>query len=93
MTYPKSRTSFDVGGFLDSAGGTGKETVEAGVCGTVKETVEAVVGNDTDNEGGIVSDVMRGACIEKYRTDTKNTTSADTKYLWRDYRTCILFEF
>ena len=71
MTYPKSRTSFDVGGFLDSAGGTGKETVEAGVGGTGKETVEAGVGNDTDNEGEIVSDTMKGTCVEKYGADSR----------------------
>ena len=64
----KSRTSFDAGGSLVSAGGIGKETVEAGV------------GNGTDRERGTVSDAVRGAYLEKYGLDSKNVTSAYTKY-------------
>jgi len=41
----KFRTGFDASGSLVSAGGTGEETVKAGV------------GNDTDSEKGTVSDM------------------------------------
>ena len=58
----KFHAGFDAGGSLVSAGGTGKETIEAGV------------GNDTDNEGGIVSDAVGEACVEKYETNS------NTKY-------------
>jgi len=59
-------------GSLVSADDTGKETVEAGV------------GNDTDSEGGTVSDTVSGICVEKYGTDSKNVTSAGTKYFMVD---------
>ena len=64
----KSRTDFYVGGSLVSAGGTGEATIEAGI------------GNDTNNEGETVSDMVTGTCVEKYGTDSKNVTSTDTKY-------------
>jgi len=47
--------------------------------GPGEKTVEAGVGNDTDSEGGTVSDIMTGTCGE-YETESKNVTSADTKY-------------
>ena len=44
--YLNSHTGFNVGGSLVSAGGTAKETVEAGV------------GNGTDSEGGTILDAV-----------------------------------
>jgi len=64
----KSRTGFDTGGSLVSLGITGEKIVETGV------------GNDTDSEGGTVSDMVSGTYVEKYGTDSKNVTSSDTKY-------------
>ena len=64
----ETRTGFDVGGSIVSAGGTGKKALSAGV------------GNDTDSEGGTISDMVTRTCVEKYGTDSKNVTSADRKY-------------
>jgi len=66
--YLKSLTGFNAGGSVVSVGGTGKETLSTGL------------GNDIDSEGGTVSDMLTEAC-EKYETDSKNVSSADTKYL------------
>jgi len=55
-----------------STGGTGEEIIEAGV------------GNDTDNEVGTVSAIVIRTCGEKYKTDSKNITSAETKYFLVD---------
>ena len=57
-----------VEGFEVSIGGTGEEIIEAGV------------GNDIDSEEGTVSDIVTGTCGEKYGIDSKNVTSAETKY-------------
>ena len=64
----KSRTAFNAGGSLVSVGDTGEETVEAGVS------------NGTNSKGETVSDMVTETCVEKYGTDLKNVTSADTKY-------------
>jgi len=63
----KSRTGFDAGGSVISDGGTGEATVEAGV------------DNGKDSEGGTVSDMVAGTCVEKYGADSKNVTSAYIK--------------
>jgi len=49
--------------------------------GTGEETVEASVDNGIDSEGGTISDIVIRTYGEKYRTDSKNVTSADTKYV------------
>ena len=66
-TYLKSRTGFDANGSVVYADGTGEATVEAGV------------GNGTDNERETVSDMVTETCVEKYETDSENVTSVDTK--------------
>ena len=68
---------------FDSAG----SLVSAGNTG--EETVEAYVGNGTD------SDTVTKTCVEKYETDSKNVTSADTTYflaegLQHQYLFCVL---
>ena len=58
-TYLRCRTGFDVDGSRVSTSSTNGETIKAGV------------GNDTDNEGGTVLDIVTGTCGEKYGTDSK----------------------
>jgi len=71
----------DAGGSVVSAGGINKAIVEAGV------------GNDTDSEGGTISDMMTGTCVEKYGTYSKNVTLADTKYFMVEgYRSVFFFD-
>ena len=52
------------------------------VCDTGEETsiIEACVDNETDSERKIYSDAVVGYCGEKYGTNSKIETSADTKY-------------
>jgi len=57
-----------VGGSVVSTGNTGVKIVEAGVS------------NNTNSEEGIVSDIVTETYGEKYRTDSTNVTSSDTKY-------------
>ena len=38
------------------------------------------IGKGTDSEGKIVSEIVTGIYEEKYEIDSKNITSADTKY-------------
>ena len=47
---------------------------------TGDETVEAGVGNDTNSEGGTISDIVTGTCGEKYGTYSKTIASVNTKY-------------
>ena len=47
----KSQTGFDAGGSAVFVGGTSEATVEAGV------------GNDTDSEGGTVSNMVTETCV------------------------------
>jgi len=53
--------------------------------------VEAGVGKDTNSEGGTVSDIVTGTCREKYRIDSKNVISVDTKYSSGGIITTIFF--
>ena len=48
--------------------------------GTCEESAEARAGNDTNSGREIVSEAVTGFCEEKYETDSKNVTSADTRY-------------
>ena len=66
--YLKSRTGFDAGGSVVSADGTGEATVEASVS------------NDTNSEGGSVSNIVMGTCRRNKEPTQKNVKSADTKY-------------
>jgi len=52
--------------------------------GTREESARASIGNDAGNSTnsgrGIVLESVIRHCGEEYRTDSKNVTSADTKY-------------
>ena len=41
---------------------------------------KAGINNGTVSDGGTVSDIVIGTCGEKYETESKNVTLADTKY-------------
>ena len=45
--------------------------------GINEDTSGAGAGNETDSGRGIVSNVVRELCKEKYETDSKNVTFAD----------------
>ena len=54
-----------------STSGTGEESSEA--------SASNGAGNDADSER-VVSEAVTGCCEEKYKIDSKNVTSAGTKY-------------
>ena len=60
--------SFDAGGSEVATSGTNEESSEAGA------------GNDTDSGRKIILEAITRYCGEKYETDSKNVTFADTKY-------------
>ena len=61
--------------------------------GPGEKTVEAGVGNDTDSEGGTVSDIMTGTCGENTKQTQKMYQQTQNTSWWRDYSTDILFVF
>jgi len=60
--------------------GAGSTVVYAGDTDNETSETRAGMDNKTDNGKGIGSDAVTGYCGEKYETDSRNVTFADTKY-------------